>query len=112
MSTNTVLPASPNWYCSKVSAGNKAWIYVFGARHDVFCFDCQNFPPKFKGIFLGHREKVTALCLGDRGEEVTKCCSASEDGAVKLWDVETREVIQEHGLHNVSILCQFSGKFP
>ena len=103
MPARTVLPASPNWYCSKVSDCNSSNLYVFGARHDIFCYNCQTFPPKFNGIFLGHREKVTALCLGRQIEDNSKCCSASEDGVVKLWDTDTREVLLEHTIHAVSV---------
>ena len=100
--SHTVLPASPNWYCSKVADGNHAGLFIYGARHDVYCFDCQIFPPKFKGAFLGHRDKVTALCLGKSDEGDVLCCSSSEDGVVVLWNVETREILNQHCLHSVS----------
>ena len=100
--SQTVLPASPNWYCSKVADGSNSGFFLYGARHDVYCFDCQNFPPKFRGAFLGHREKVTALCLGTNNDGDFLCCSSSEDGVVCLWNVETREVLSQHNLHSVS----------
>ncbi|KAL3879528.1 hypothetical protein ACJMK2_031822, partial [Sinanodonta woodiana] len=100
-----VLPASPNWYCSKISDCSEDGVYVFGARHDVYIFDVAGQTPVYQGVFCGHKEKVTALSLSfDRGKDL-KCCSASEKGDMKVWNVSTREELQMFNLHNVKIMA-------
>lgn len=99
-----VIPASPNWYGSKVTDSNSKDILVFGARHDVYVFGCDQFPPKFKGVFVSHKGKVTALSLCEHEEFAKLCCSASEEGSVKLWNVEDLAIKLEHSIHSVDIL--------
>ncbi|XP_053399556.1 gem-associated protein 5-like [Mercenaria mercenaria] len=100
-----VISASPNWYCSKVADSNSSGILVFGARHDVYVFGCDQYPPTFKSVFVGHKEKLTALTLCEHEEYVKMCCSASEDGAVKLWNVEDNVVNLEHSIHSHKVTC-------
>lgn len=99
-----VISASPNWYCSKVTDSNSSGILVFGTRHDVYIFDCKQYPPRFKSVFVGHKEKVTAATLCEHDHYINMCCSGSEDGTIKLWNVEDRELKLEHSIHTVGIV--------
>lgn len=101
--TMKVIPASPNWYCSKVTDSNNRKIIVFGARHFVYVFGYVDYPPVYQGVFMGHREKVTSLALCEHEEYNTLCCSGSDDGNVKLWDTENRNLKMEHSMHSVSM---------
>lgn len=102
-----VIPASPNWYCSQVVDSSPSKSLVYGARNCVYIFGCEEFPPKYLGIYCGHREKVTALCLCKHEDYVMNCCSASEEGSVKLWNTEDRTTISEHSIHQVGEEDQF-----
>ncbi|XP_069129450.1 gem-associated protein 5-like isoform X2 [Argopecten irradians] len=94
------IPASPNWYCTRVTDANSAGIYVFGARRDVLVYDVTCYPAKSLGVFRGHRDKVSAVALNPHGEKnITTCCSGSEDGKVKVWNVESKEQLFEHNSH-------------
>ena len=104
--TKGIIPASPNWYCSKVTDCNKSNTLVFAARHDIYVFGYHEFPPTYQGVFTSHREKVTALTLCDHDEYMSMCCSGSEDGSVKLWNVTDLKINFEHKIHSVR-KCSF-----
>ncbi|XP_060082615.1 gem-associated protein 5-like [Ylistrum balloti] len=93
------IPASPNWYCSHVTDANSAGVYVFGARRDVLIYDVTCYPAKALGVFRAHRDKVSAVGLNPYRDDSTKCCSGSEDGKLKIWNIESKEQIFEHNTH-------------
>ena len=94
-----ILPPSPQWYCSKIIDFNKKGVVVFGARHDVFVLDASVIPPTYKTQCCLHKERLSSLALN----EANVCCSAAEDGKVKVWNVDNpAETASEHSLHNVS----------
>ena len=91
------LPASPNWHLSHTVGFNKVGLLVFAARHDVFVYDASYSPLAYKGVYCGHREKVTAVVLPTEpiDPNVNLCCSGSEDGNVYIWDTVTKEKLYE-----------------
>ncbi|XP_064609337.1 gem-associated protein 5-like [Liolophura sinensis] len=97
-----VLPASPNWYSSKVSDVSKD-TFVFGARQNVYVYRLHGSHLVQVWAFCGHRERVTSVTLCHARASLLSCCSADEDGKVKLWDVDSRAVLQEHEYHNVRV---------
>ena len=97
----TVIPPSPNWYCSKVVDSTDDGLLAFAARHDIYVFKCSPTSLNVQGIFCGHTEKVTAMCVSSVEPYKSCCCSASEDGVVKVWDLTTQEVKAEHKMHSV-----------
>lgn len=109
------LPASPNWYISHTVGFNKSGLLVFAARHDVFIYDASTFPIAHKGVYCGHREKVTCVTLPSTAVDPNQmlCCSGSEDGKVFIWDVNSYELLYETEAHvsflniktNIIILC-------
>ncbi|OWF45310.1 gem-associated protein 5-like [Mizuhopecten yessoensis] len=100
MMSEITIPASPNWYCTHVTDANNAGVYVFGARRDVLIFDVTCYPAKAKGVFRAHRDKVSAVALSPHQDEnITTCCSGSEDGKLKIWNTETKEQLFEHNAH-------------
>ncbi|KAH3858183.1 hypothetical protein DPMN_100803 [Dreissena polymorpha] len=101
--TKTIIPASPNWYCTKVTHSNKRNILVFASRHDIYIFGYDQYPAQFSGVFVGHKEKVTALSLCNHDQYVMLCCSGSEDGSVKLWNTVDCTVSAEHIIHKVRL---------
>ncbi|XP_033744086.1 gem-associated protein 5-like [Pecten maximus] len=94
------IPASPNWYCTHVTDAKSAGVYVFGARRDVFIYDVTCYPAKSRGVFRAHRDKVSAVALNPHREEnITTCCSGSEDGKLKIWNIESKEQLFEQSTH-------------
>lgn len=100
-----LIPPSPNWYCSKIIDSNSSGILVFGTRHDVYIFGCIGYPPVFKSVFTGHKEKLTALTLCEHEDYASFCCSASEEGIVKLWNTNDCAINSEHSIHAVTIVA-------
>ncbi|XP_076070667.1 gem-associated protein 5-like isoform X2 [Mytilus galloprovincialis] len=96
------LPASPNWYISHTVGFNKSGLLVFAARHDVFIYDASTFPIAHKGVYCGHREKVTCVTLPSTAVDPNQmlCCSGSEDGKVFIWDVNSYELLYETEAHS------------
>ncbi|KAL4230771.1 Gem-associated protein 5 [Mactra antiquata] len=103
--TENVIPPSPSWYCSSIIGSNTKGYFVFGTRHYVYTFGYEQCPPKFRGVYMGHKEKVTALSLCDHDDYVLFCASASEDGCVKLWNLENKELKYEHSIHSHKVTC-------
>ena len=99
--SEVIIPASPNWYSTKIVASSKFGILVFAARHDVVIFDCHSFPVTYKGVYASHREKVTALTISSHEDFSSLCCSGSEDGVIKVWCTESKEERETHSLHAV-----------
>lgn len=97
-----ILPPSPQWYCSKIIDFNTKGVVVFGARHDVFVLDASIIPPIYKAQCCLHKERISSLALN----ESNICCSASEDGKVKVWSIDNpMEAIADHNTHRGKISC-------
>lgn len=60
------------------------------------------------GELVGHTERVSGFTFSHHPGQYNLCASSSDDGTVKIWDVETKAVVAEHALHQVPWLTGFS----
>ncbi|XP_020761306.2 gem-associated protein 5 isoform X1 [Odocoileus virginianus] len=105
------LPPSPNWYCSRCSDAVPGGLFGFAARTSVFLVrvgpgaDAIPGTPPFRviGELVGHTEKVSGFTFCHHPGQYNLCATSSDDGTVKIWDVETKTVVTEHALHQHTI---------
>ncbi|XP_072846121.2 gem-associated protein 5 [Pogona vitticeps] len=99
-----VLPASPNWYCSRCSDSSKdGRLFGFAARHAVYLLEVRGAAPSFYGELASHTERVSGFSFCPHSGQNNYCVSSSDDGTVKIWDVHTLTVVTEHMLHQNTI---------
>ncbi|KAL7985852.1 hypothetical protein Chor_011018 [Crotalus horridus] len=99
-----VLPASPNWYCSRCSdASQDGHLFGFAARHSLFLLEVRATVPTFYGELIGHTERVSGFTFCPYPGQNYYCASSSDDGIVKIWNVQTLTVMMEHTLHQNTI---------
>lgn len=60
------------------------------------------------GELVGHTERVSGFTFSHHPGQYNLCATSSDDGTVKIWDVETKTVVTEHSLHQVPWLTGFS----
>lgn len=60
---------------------------------------------------MGHTERVSGFTFSHHPGQYHLCATSSDDGTVKIWDVETKTVVTEHALHQVSWLPGFSDRY-
>lgn len=53
------------------------------------------------GELVGHTERVSGFTFCHHPGQYNLCATSSDDGTVKIWDVETKTVVTEHALHQV-----------
>eukprot|EP00667_Euglena_gracilis_P010473 EG_transcript_10660 len=80
-----LLPSSPNWFCSGVSAVDGHDLLAFGSRYQVVLLDLST--RLCVGILYGHTNRVTCVCFLAANHQLA---SGSEDCSVRIWDYETR----------------------
>ncbi|XP_043560145.1 gem-associated protein 5 [Chiloscyllium plagiosum] len=98
-----LLTPSPNWYCSRCSDTNPRGILGFGAKNSIFLLEVSPGQPLILGELAGHTERVTGFTFCQHLGLVDICASASDDGTVKVWDIQTKNVLQEHSAHQSPI---------
>uniref|UniRef100_A0A8C3LTH7 Gem nuclear organelle associated protein 5 n=1 Tax=Chrysolophus pictus TaxID=9089 RepID=A0A8C3LTH7_CHRPC len=99
-----VLPASPNWYCSRCSdTSGDGRLFGFAARHRISVLDVSAATPTFHGELIGHTERIAAFAFCPHREHSALCASGSDDGSVRLWDAAGLALRAEHGLHQNAI---------
>uniref|UniRef100_A0A8D0L820 Gem-associated protein 5 n=1 Tax=Sphenodon punctatus TaxID=8508 RepID=A0A8D0L820_SPHPU len=99
-----VLPASPNWYCSRCSdACGAERLFGFAARNSVCLLEVAAASPAFYGELVGHTERVSGFTFCHYPGQSNFCASSSDDGAVKIWDTQTLTLVSEHMLHQNTI---------
>ncbi|GCC39496.1 hypothetical protein chiPu_0023904, partial [Chiloscyllium punctatum] len=96
-----LLTPSPNWYCSRCSDTNPRGILGFGAKNSIFLLEVSPSQPLILGELAGHTERVTGFTFCQHPGLVDICASTSDDGTVKVWDIQTKSVLQEHSAHQV-----------
>ncbi|XP_057631235.1 gem-associated protein 5 isoform X1 [Chionomys nivalis] len=105
------LPPSPNWYCARCSDAAPGGIFGFAARTSVFLVrvgpsaGANPGAPPFRvvGELVGHTERVSGFTFSHHPGQYNLCATSSDDGTVKIWDVETKSVVTEHTLHQHTI---------
>lgn len=60
------------------------------------------------GELVGHTEKVSGFTFCHHPDQYNLCATSSDDGTVKIWEVEAKTVVTEHALHQVPWLTGFS----
>ncbi|KAM3844618.1 gem-associated protein 5 isoform 2-T2 [Vipera latastei] len=99
-----VLPASPNWYCSRCSdASQDGRLFGFAARHSLCLLEVRASVPTFYGELIGHTERVSGFTFCPYPGQNYYCASSSDDGIVKIWNIQTLTVMMEHTLHQNTI---------
>lgn len=101
------LPPSPNWYCTRCSDAVPGGLFGFAARTSVFLVRVGpgagtipgTTPFRVVGELVGHTERVSGFTFSHHPGQYNLCASSSDDGTVKIWDVETKTVVTEHALH-------------
>ncbi|XP_006165160.1 gem-associated protein 5 isoform X2 [Tupaia chinensis] len=105
------LPPSPNWYCARCSDAVPGGLFGFAARTSVFLVrvgpgaGASPGTPQFRviGELVGHTERVSGFTFSHHPGQYNLCATSSDDGTVKIWDVETKTVVTEHALHQHTI---------
>ncbi len=97
-----MLPASPSWYCSRATDSNDKGLMCVGAKHSLYLllFSPNQLGPTCVGQISAHQDRVTSVSFSRHGNQ-TNLCSGSDDMKVKIWDVESKLVIDEHSEHKV-----------
>ncbi|XP_044306963.1 gem-associated protein 5 isoform X3 [Varanus komodoensis] len=99
-----VLPASPNWYCSRCSdTAQDGRLFGFAARYNVCLLEVRPGAPAFYGELVGHTERVSGFSFCPYPGQNYYCASSADDGAVKIWNTQTLTVVMEHALHQNTI---------
>ncbi|XP_067085253.1 gem-associated protein 5 isoform X1 [Osmerus mordax] len=98
-----LLPASPNWYCSRCSDTNDKGILGFGAKNTIYLVDVTASSCVVVGELVGHRERVSGISFCHHGDLSHICASTSDDGTVKFWDTDEKVFIKEHKSHQNTI---------
>ncbi|XP_048344202.1 gem-associated protein 5 [Sphaerodactylus townsendi] len=103
-SAERVLPASPNWYCSRCSdVSQDGRLFGFAARNNICLLEIRSGVPAFHGEIVGHTERVSGFSFCHYPGQSNYCASSSDDGTVKIWDLQTLASIKEHALHQNTI---------
>jgi hypothetical protein len=99
-----IFPASPNWYCSRVSDCNESGKFVFAARNKLHVADFSDGDLTFSAgsSWETHVERCCSLSLCQVDGFFNLCCTAGEDDQVRVWDIETRSLLHEYDGHRVS----------
>ncbi|XP_076993601.1 gem-associated protein 5 isoform X2 [Tamandua tetradactyla] len=103
------LPPSPNWYCARCSDAVPGGLFGFAARTSVFLVrvgqgTCPGTPPfRVIGELVGHTERVSGFTFSHHPGQYSLCATSSDDGTVKIWNVETKTVVAEHAVHQHTI---------
>jgi WD40 repeat protein len=63
------------------------------------------------GELVGHTERVSGFTFSHHPGQYNLCATSSDDGTVKVWDVETKTVVTEHTLHQVIVHPEASDCF-
>ena len=99
-----ILPASPNWYCSRIVDCDSRGIVCIGCKNAIYVWNVLLQPPKFISYITAHHERVVgvSLCPVEAGSlGPLWCCSVGEDGKVRIWDFDNKSLLKEHELHKV-----------
>ncbi|XP_030649137.1 gem-associated protein 5 [Chanos chanos] len=98
-----LLPASPNWYCSRCSDTNINGILGFGAKNTIYLAKVTPASSTIVGELSGHKERVSGFAFSQYAGQENLCVSSSDDGTVKIWDIDQRAVLTEHRTHQNTI---------
>ncbi|XP_048853566.1 gem-associated protein 5 isoform X1 [Brienomyrus brachyistius] len=98
-----LLPASPNWYCSRSSDINSKGVFGFAAKNTIYLISVSESSTAVVGELAGHRERVSGFTFCHHPGQENVCASASDDGTVKIWDIEQKVSLKDHKAHQSTI---------
>ncbi|NXP51027.1 GEMI5 protein, partial [Heliornis fulica] len=99
-----VLPASPNWYCSRCSdTSGDGRLFGFAARYRICLLDVRAATPAFYGELIGHTDRISGFTFCRSPGQSNLCASSSDDGNIRVWDTETLASVAEYSLHQHAI---------
>lgn len=112
----SILPSAANWYCSRIVDCNQQGVAVIGAKNSLDVWDIKAHPARHIANFIAHQERIVgvSLCQSDcnhsGSDDLPRCCTAGEDGSVRMWNLNTKSIIKEHSHHKVHIMLYFISK--
>ncbi|CAK8686537.1 unnamed protein product [Clavelina lepadiformis] len=76
--------------------------FAFASRNHIYLLDIRNETPQHYGILSGHEEKVTtcSFCSKKSNDGSLYLASGAEDGCLKIWNIHTRALVNEHKSHS------------
>ncbi|NXT75798.1 GEMI5 protein, partial [Zapornia atra] len=99
-----VLPASPNWYCSRCSdTSGDGRLFGFAARYRICLLDVGAATPAFYGELIGHTDRISGFAFCPSPGQSSLCVSSSDDGSIRIWDTEALAPVAEYSLHQNAI---------
>ncbi|XP_077402822.1 gem-associated protein 5 isoform X2 [Vanacampus margaritifer] len=98
-----LLPASPNWYCSRCCDVSSGGLLGFGAKNLIYLIDVSASTCSTQGVLVGHRGLVSGVSFCQDATQSHICASSSGDGAIFFWDTNTRSLLREHAAHQNAI---------
>ena len=104
-----MLPASSNWYLSKVSDCNNKGIFAYGANNLIILLDLQS--RRIKATLNGHSKKVNAVEFHKHYKNYL--FSASTDKTIRVWDISTKQCILIHkNCYKTDVICLSLSPLP
>uniref|UniRef100_A0A3Q1JWM0 Uncharacterized protein n=1 Tax=Anabas testudineus TaxID=64144 RepID=A0A3Q1JWM0_ANATE len=90
-----LLPASPNWYCSRCSDVSSRGLLGVGAKNIIYLIDVS---ASFCEL-VGHKDLVSGISFCQHAGQSHMCVSSSTDGSIRFWDSDSKALIREHAAH-------------
>jgi WD40 repeat protein len=106
----SILPSAANWYCSRIVDCNQQGIAVIGAKNSLDVWNLKALPARHIANFTAHQDRIVgvSLCMSDHtcysADDLPRCCTAGEDGIVRMWNLNSKDVIKEHSHHKVCVM--------
>jgi WD40 repeat protein len=102
-----ILPTSANWYCSRIIDGNEQGIVCIGAKNSVDVWQVSSASAaQHIATIRAHEERVVGISICNQQPHssdfaLPTCCSVGEDGKVRIWNLNSKELVKEHSSHKV-----------
>ncbi|XP_026226843.1 gem-associated protein 5 isoform X2 [Anabas testudineus] len=94
-----LLPASPNWYCSRCSDVSSRGLLGVGAKNIIYLIDVSASFCRVVGELVGHKDLVSGISFCQHAGQSHMCVSSSTDGSIRFWDSDSKALIREHAAH-------------
>ncbi|XP_054610179.1 gem-associated protein 5 isoform X2 [Dunckerocampus dactyliophorus] len=94
-----LLPASPNWYCSRCCDVNSSGLLGVGAKNLLYLIDVSASTCRTVGVLVGHKGLVSGVSFCRDSTQTHLCATSSGDGVVLFWDTNTQALLREDADH-------------
>ncbi|XP_061659471.1 gem-associated protein 5 [Syngnathoides biaculeatus] len=98
-----LLPASPNWYCSRCCDVSVGGLLGFGAKNFIYLIDVSAATCMTQGVLVGHKGMVSGVSFCQDPTQSHICASSSGDGVVIFWDTNTKSPLRQHASHQTAV---------